>query len=86
MFRVVFCVIIWNSAAFFELLYNAVFGILEAGFLSCSFDRGLCDWIQHKEGDVHWEAVPDSLGNCFPISESAFYIIKNSLRQVKYIN
>ncbi|TSK22509.1 Nephronectin [Bagarius yarrelli] len=34
----------------------------EAGFLSCSFDQGLCDWIQHKEGDVHWETVPDPSG------------------------
>lgn len=66
-FRVVFCVIFWNPAAFLESLCNAVFGILEAGFLSCSFDQGLCDWIQHKEGDVHWETVPDPSGKCFTI-------------------
>ncbi|XP_053477954.1 nephronectin a isoform X4 [Ictalurus furcatus] len=44
----------------------------EAGFLSCSFDRGLCDWIQHKEGDVHWETVPDpSGGKYLTISDAA---------------
>ncbi|XP_060782451.1 nephronectin a isoform X4 [Neoarius graeffei] len=43
----------------------------EAGFLSCSFDQGLCDWIQHKEGDVHWETVPDpSGGKYLTISEA----------------
>ncbi|XP_076831028.1 nephronectin a isoform X2 [Brachyhypopomus gauderio] len=34
----------------------------EAGDLSCSFDDGLCDWIQNREGDVHWETVPDPSG------------------------
>ncbi|XP_058241552.1 nephronectin a isoform X1 [Hemibagrus wyckioides] len=44
----------------------------EAGFLSCSFDQGLCDWIQHKEGDVHWETVPDpSGGKYLTISEAS---------------
>ncbi|KAM9477068.1 nephronectin a isoform 2-T2 [Clarias gariepinus] len=42
----------------------------EDGVLSCSFDQGLCDWIQHKEGDVHWETVPDpSGGKYLTISE-----------------
>uniref|UniRef100_A0A8B9J9P5 Nephronectin n=1 Tax=Astyanax mexicanus TaxID=7994 RepID=A0A8B9J9P5_ASTMX len=42
----------------------------EAGYLSCSFDHGLCDWIQVREGDVHWETVPDpSGGKYLTISE-----------------
>lgn len=55
------------------MLCNAGFGVLEAGFLSCSFDQGLCDWIQHKEGDVHWETVPDPSGNYFTISDLVVY-------------
>ncbi|XP_035387412.1 nephronectin a isoform X2 [Electrophorus electricus] len=42
----------------------------EAGYLSCSFDEGLCDWIQNKQGDVYWETVPDpSGGRYLTISE-----------------
>ncbi|KAK7912871.1 hypothetical protein WMY93_013082 [Mugilogobius chulae] len=33
-----------------------------AGFLSCSFDDGLCGWIRDKDGDVHWETTPDPSG------------------------
>lgn len=36
---------------------------LESGYLSCSFDDGLCDWIRDKDGDVHWETTPDPSGN-----------------------
>ncbi|KAI4883377.1 hypothetical protein NFI96_013592, partial [Prochilodus magdalenae] len=43
----------------------------EAGYLSCSFDHGLCGWIQVREGDVHWETVPDpSGGKYLTISEA----------------
>ncbi|CAB1327331.1 unnamed protein product, partial [Coregonus sp. 'balchen'] len=31
----------------------------EAGYLSCSFDNGLCGWIRDKDGDLHWETTPD---------------------------
>ncbi|XP_066535071.1 nephronectin a isoform X6 [Hoplias malabaricus] len=42
-----------------------------AGYLSCSFDHGLCGWIQVREGDVHWETAPDpSGGNYLTISEA----------------
>uniref|UniRef100_A0A8C1QJ58 Nephronectin a n=1 Tax=Cyprinus carpio TaxID=7962 RepID=A0A8C1QJ58_CYPCA len=34
----------------------------ETGHLSCSFDHGLCGWIQHREGDLHWETTADPLG------------------------
>ncbi|XP_062851370.1 nephronectin a [Trichomycterus rosablanca] len=34
----------------------------DSGYLSCSFDHGLCDWIQRREGDVHWDTVPDPAG------------------------
>ncbi|KAM6972658.1 nephronectin a isoform 2-T2 [Aplochiton taeniatus] len=34
----------------------------EAGFLSCSFDDGLCGWIRDKDGDLHWETTPDPSG------------------------
>ncbi|XP_047192200.1 nephronectin-like [Scophthalmus maximus] len=27
----------------------------EAGVLRCTFDRGLCDWLSDREGDLHWE-------------------------------
>ncbi|AWO97318.1 putative nephronectin-like [Scophthalmus maximus] len=27
----------------------------EAGVLCCTFDRGLCDWLSDREGDLHWE-------------------------------
>lgn len=36
---------------------------LESGYLSCSFDDGLCGWIRDKDGDVHWETTPDPSGN-----------------------
>ena len=35
----------------------------ESGYLSCSFDDGLCGWIR-DDGDVHWETTPDPSGNC----------------------
>ncbi|XP_043097249.1 nephronectin a isoform X2 [Puntigrus tetrazona] len=42
----------------------------EAGHLSCSFDHGLCAWIQHREGDLHWETTADpSGGRYLTISE-----------------
>ncbi|TRY66213.1 hypothetical protein DNTS_006058 [Danionella cerebrum] len=34
----------------------------EPGILSCSFDQGLCGWIQRKEGELHWETTVDPLG------------------------
>lgn len=43
------------------LLHVPVFS--EAGYLSCSFDDGLCGWIRDKEGDLHWETTPDPSGN-----------------------
>ncbi|KAJ8281071.1 hypothetical protein GJAV_G00063170 [Gymnothorax javanicus] len=33
-----------------------------AGFLSCSFDNGLCGWIRDREGDLHWETTADPSG------------------------
>uniref|UniRef100_A0A3P8YLB3 Nephronectin a n=1 Tax=Esox lucius TaxID=8010 RepID=A0A3P8YLB3_ESOLU len=33
-----------------------------AGYLSCSFDNGLCGWIRDKDGDLHWETTPDPSG------------------------
>ncbi len=35
----------------------------ESGYLSCSFDDGLCGWIRDKDGDLHWETTPDPSGN-----------------------
>ncbi|XP_016124784.1 nephronectin a isoform X1 [Sinocyclocheilus grahami] len=34
----------------------------ETEHLSCSFDHGLCGWIQRREGDLHWETTADPLG------------------------
>lgn len=34
----------------------------DAGFLSCSFDNGLCGWIRDKDGDLHWETTADPSG------------------------
>ncbi|XP_057188223.1 nephronectin a isoform X4 [Triplophysa rosa] len=34
----------------------------DSGYLSCSFDHGLCGWIQRREGDLHWETTEDSSG------------------------
>ncbi|XP_061882800.1 nephronectin a isoform X2 [Entelurus aequoreus] len=34
----------------------------DSGFLSCSFDDGLCGWITDQGGDVHWETTPDPAG------------------------
>lgn len=34
----------------------------EPDYLSCSFDHGLCDWIQKRETEVHWDTVPDASG------------------------
>nr|XP_061792192.1 nephronectin a [Nerophis lumbriciformis] len=34
----------------------------DSGFLSCSFDDGLCGWIRDNDGDVHWETTPDPAG------------------------
>lgn len=39
-----------------------VFFFSESGFLSCSFDDGLCGWIRDKDGDLHWETTPDPSG------------------------
>ncbi|KAJ8407571.1 hypothetical protein AAFF_G00274280 [Aldrovandia affinis] len=33
-----------------------------AGFLSCTFDNGLCGWIRDREGDLHWETTEDPSG------------------------
>uniref|UniRef100_A0A3Q2EHS6 Nephronectin a n=1 Tax=Cyprinodon variegatus TaxID=28743 RepID=A0A3Q2EHS6_CYPVA len=33
-----------------------------SGYLSCSFDDGLCGWIRDKDGDLHWETTPDPTG------------------------
>ncbi|KAG9344133.1 hypothetical protein JZ751_012615 [Albula glossodonta] len=33
-----------------------------AGFLSCTFDNGLCGWIRDREGDLHWETTADPSG------------------------
>ncbi|XP_051994144.1 nephronectin-like isoform X1 [Xyrauchen texanus] len=42
----------------------------DSGYLSCSFDQGLCGWIQHREGDIHWETSADpSGGRYLTISE-----------------
>ncbi|KAI2668197.1 Nephronectin [Labeo rohita] len=42
----------------------------ETGHLSCSFDHGLCGWIQRREGDLHWETTADpSGGRYLTISE-----------------
>lgn len=35
----------------------------ESGYLSCSFDDGLCGWIRDRDGDLHWETTPDPSGN-----------------------
>ncbi|XP_077575065.1 nephronectin a isoform X2 [Stigmatopora nigra] len=37
----------------------------DSGFLSCSFDHGLCGWIRDNEGDVHWETTPDPAGGSY---------------------
>lgn len=34
-----------------------------SGYLSCSFDEGLCGWIRDRDGDLHWETTPDPSGN-----------------------
>uniref|UniRef100_A0A672GW84 Nephronectin a n=1 Tax=Salarias fasciatus TaxID=181472 RepID=A0A672GW84_SALFA len=34
----------------------------DSGYLSCSFDDGLCGWIRDKDGDLHWETTPDPSG------------------------
>uniref|UniRef100_A0A8C6KGV0 Nephronectin n=1 Tax=Nothobranchius furzeri TaxID=105023 RepID=A0A8C6KGV0_NOTFU len=34
----------------------------DSGYLSCSFDYGLCGWIRDKDGDLHWETTPDPTG------------------------
>uniref|UniRef100_A0A8C2XS07 Nephronectin a n=1 Tax=Cyclopterus lumpus TaxID=8103 RepID=A0A8C2XS07_CYCLU len=34
----------------------------ESGYLSCSFDDGLCGWIRDRDGDLHWETTPDPSG------------------------
>lgn len=40
-----------------------IFFCSDSGFLSCSFDDGLCGWIRDSDGDVHWETTPDPSGN-----------------------
>uniref|UniRef100_A0A667Y7F0 Nephronectin a n=1 Tax=Myripristis murdjan TaxID=586833 RepID=A0A667Y7F0_9TELE len=35
---------------------------LDAGYLSCSFDNGLCGWIRDRDGDLHWETTADPSG------------------------
>uniref|UniRef100_A0A3Q4AU46 Uncharacterized protein n=1 Tax=Mola mola TaxID=94237 RepID=A0A3Q4AU46_MOLML len=37
----------------------------KSGYLSCSFDDGLCGWIRDKDGDLHWETTPDPSGGQF---------------------
>ncbi|XP_054634692.1 nephronectin a isoform X1 [Dunckerocampus dactyliophorus] len=37
----------------------------ESGFLSCTFDNGLCGWISDEGGDVHWETTPDPAGGLY---------------------
>ncbi|XP_030206623.1 nephronectin a isoform X1 [Gadus morhua] len=37
----------------------------ESGYLSCSFDQGLCGWIKDKDGDLHWETTADPAGGRF---------------------
>ncbi|XP_063043458.1 nephronectin isoform X2 [Engraulis encrasicolus] len=32
------------------------------GSVSCSFDEGVCPWLNDKEGDVHWESRVDPTG------------------------
>uniref|UniRef100_UPI003AAA2326 nephronectin-like n=1 Tax=Centroberyx gerrardi TaxID=166262 RepID=UPI003AAA2326 len=34
----------------------------ESGYLSCSFDNGLCGWIRDRDGDLHWETTADPSG------------------------
>ncbi|XP_077965201.1 nephronectin a isoform X1 [Gasterosteus aculeatus] len=34
----------------------------DSGYLSCSFDDGLCGWIRDRDGDLHWETTPDPSG------------------------
>ncbi|KAJ8383002.1 hypothetical protein SKAU_G00037800 [Synaphobranchus kaupii] len=34
----------------------------DAGFLSCTFDNGMCGWIRDSEGDLHFETAPDPAG------------------------
>ncbi|XP_046901746.1 LOW QUALITY PROTEIN: nephronectin a [Hypomesus transpacificus] len=36
-----------------------------AGFLSCSFDDGLCGWIRDRDGDLHWETTDDPSGGVY---------------------
>uniref|UniRef100_A0A3P9NI02 Nephronectin a n=1 Tax=Poecilia reticulata TaxID=8081 RepID=A0A3P9NI02_POERE len=36
-----------------------------SGYLSCSFDDGLCGWISDKDGDLHWETTPDPTGGWY---------------------
>ncbi|KAK0137141.1 Nephronectin [Merluccius polli] len=44
----------------------------EWGYLSCSFDQGLCGWIKDKDGDLHWETTADPAGGRYlTIPESA---------------
>ncbi|XP_043969120.1 nephronectin a isoform X5 [Gambusia affinis] len=37
----------------------------DSGYLSCSFDDGLCGWISDKDGDLHWETTPDPTGGWY---------------------
>lgn len=46
-----------------SLSWKCVLFSSESGYLSCSFDDGLCGWIRDKDGDLHWETTPDPSGN-----------------------
>lgn len=45
-----------------HIFWSIVSYSTETGHLSCSFSHGLCGWIQHREGDLHWETTADPSG------------------------
>uniref|UniRef100_A0A8C5N5J1 Nephronectin a n=1 Tax=Gouania willdenowi TaxID=441366 RepID=A0A8C5N5J1_GOUWI len=52
-----------HNRSFFILLYEESLSYFSgSGYLSCSFDNGLCGWIRDKDGDLHWETTPDPSG------------------------
>uniref|UniRef100_A0A669B600 Nephronectin a n=1 Tax=Oreochromis niloticus TaxID=8128 RepID=A0A669B600_ORENI len=50
------CALHFSEKCVFLFFYS------ESGYLSCSFDDGLCGWIRDKDGDLHWETTPDPSG------------------------
>ncbi|XP_076580474.1 nephronectin-like [Chaetodon auriga] len=34
----------------------------EVGVLRCTFDRGLCDWMSDRDGDLYWETTHNPAG------------------------